>query len=93
MNDYYTVTRGTVKPSGQLSRDDQFRRVRESRLGYAAPSKDWENAGEVIISVFDGQEDTMEGRIRTVTELGINRVYNYQLNKVMFNFNGETNDA
>jgi hypothetical protein len=52
--DYFTET---VESDG-ISGDDVNRRLRESRLGYKAPSKDWEQAGVVVHCIYKDQVPT-----------------------------------
>lgn len=78
---YYEKARGAAKPSGaQLSRDDQNRRLRESRLGFSEPSADWENAGEVTVCLYDGQHWHRNGSEKTVEDLGIKQIHIYNQN-------------
>ena len=54
--DYFNQARGhSMNGAGDVSRDDQNRHLRESRLGYQAPTADWQESHRVIRCIFPHQ--------------------------------------
>jgi hypothetical protein len=51
--DYFKAQAGDT---GDISGDDVNRRLRESRLGHAAPSADWADCKKIVYCLWPGQE-------------------------------------